>query len=165
VKARIDEMSAKRPAAKAAEQRRAATEPSLSAFGDKSRPPSEAELRAALGAAHAAWAQLLERAAERIGPVAPVWGFTSAKSGWGLRVRRGERVILYMTPRRGSFLVSFALGEKAVAAARARRLPAAVLAAIDTAPRYAEGRGVRFEVRRAREVPALAALAGIKHEN
>lgn len=141
------------------------TEPSFSAFGDKSRPPSEAELRAALGTAHAAWARLLERVAEGIGPLAPAWGFTSAKSGWGLRVRRGERVILYMTPRRGSFLVSFALGEKAVAAARARRLPAAVMAAIDAAPRYAEGRGVRFEVRKLREVPALATLAAVKHEN
>lgn len=141
------------------------TEPSFSAFGDRSRPPSAADLRAVLGQAHGAWEQLLQRVAERIGPVAPGWGCTSAKSGWGLRVRREERVILYMTPRRGSFVVSFALGEKAVVAAHARRLPAAVRKAIDSAPRYAEGRGVRFEVRRERDVPALATLAEIKHDN
>lgn len=131
----------------------------------RGEPPTDAQLRALLGASHGAWALLLERIAERIGPVSPVWGFTSAKAGWGLRVRRGERVIVYLSPRSGHFLVSFALGEKAVAAARERNLPAAVLAAIEAAPRYAEGRGVRFEVRSVREVPALASLAEVKHEH
>jgi hypothetical protein len=46
-----------------------------------------------------------------------------------------------MTPQKGRFLASFALGEKAVLAARAAGLPAALLAAVDAAPRYAEGRG------------------------
>lgn len=131
----------------------------------RGEPPTDAELRALLGASHRAWVLLLARIAERIGPVSPVWGITSRKAGWGLRVRRGERVIAYLSPRSGHFLVSFALGEKAVAAARERRLPAAVLAAIEAAPRYAEGRGVRFEVRSARQVPALASLAGVKHEH
>jgi len=61
--------------------------------------------------------------------------------------------------------VSFALGEKAVAAARAHKLPAAVLKAIESAPKYAEGRGVRLEVRQAREVSALATLAEIKDKH
>lgn len=37
--------------------------------------------------------------------------------------------------------------------------------AIESAPKYAEGRGVRLEVRRAREVSALATLAEIKNEH
>ncbi len=44
-------------------------------------------------------------------------GFTAASTGWGLRVRYKERVILYMTPQQNQFLVSIVLGEKAVAAA------------------------------------------------
>lgn len=70
-----------------------------------------------------------------------------------------------MTPRKGHFLVSFALGEKAVAEAHARKLPASLLKAIDASPKYAEGRGVRLEVRQGREVSALATLARIKSDH
>lgn len=137
----------------------------LSAFTEKSHRPTDEDLRSVLGAAHDAWARLIELVTARIDQILPVWGFTSEVTGWGLRLKRKGRVILYMTPRKGHFLVSFALGEKAVAAARARKLPASVLKAIDSSPRYAEGRGVRFEVRQTREVSALATLAKIKHDH
>ena len=137
----------------------------LNPLTEKAHEPTDEDLRAVLGKAHGAWVRLIEIVADRIPPITQVWGFTSAKAGWGLRLRRKERVILYMTPRHGQFLVSFALGEKAVEAAHSTRLPNAVLEAIDAAPRYAEGRGVRFEVRHNREIPSLAALARIKHEH
>lgn len=137
----------------------------FSAFTDKNHPPSDEALRSTLAEAHAAWVRLVELVASRVTPLSPVWGFTSASTGWGLRLKRGERVIVYMTPGQGQFLVSFALGEKAVAAAHAAKLPAPFLRTIDAARRYAEGRGVRFEVRHAREVAPLAALAQIKSEH
>jgi hypothetical protein len=61
--------------------------------------------------------------------------------------------------------VSFALGEKAVAEAKRWKLSTALLTAIDTAPRYAEGRGIRVEVSHHSQVSDLAALAKIKCEN
>ncbi len=134
----------------------------LSAFSDKTQQPTEKDLKLVLGKSFTAWARLIQLVSNRIVPISQVWGFTSASTGWGLRLKCRDRVILYMTPREGDFLVSFALGEKAVAAARASKLPAVVIKAIDSAPRYAEGRGVRFEVTNAREVPALATLAEIK---
>lgn len=96
-------------------------------------------------------------------PLREEWAFAGKSTGWGLRLKHGERVIVYMTPKAGSFLVSFALGEKAAAAALASRMPARLRTAIEDAPRYAEGRGVRLDVRGTREVPALARLARIKH--
>jgi hypothetical protein len=62
-------------------------------------------------------------------------------------------------------LVSFALGERAVTAARAKKLAAAVLDVIDASPRYAEGRGVRFEVKSVRQIPSLVVLTQIKNEH
>jgi len=137
----------------------------LSAFADKARQPTDKDLRSVLDESYTAWVRLIELVSERISPISQVWGFTSASTGWGLRLKRNDRVILYMTPRKVHFLVSFALGEKAVAAARAHKLPAAVLKAIESAPKYAEGRGVRLEVRQAREVSALATLAEIKDKH
>jgi len=59
-------------------------------------------------------------------------------------------------------LTQLALGERAVAAAHDRALPPIVLDTIDTAPRYAEGRGVRIVVRGVDELPAIQELALIK---
>jgi len=137
----------------------------LSAFADQAHQPTDRDPRSILGKSYVAWIRLIELVSDRISPVSQVWGFTSASSGWGLRLKRNDRVILYMTLREDHFLVSFALGEKAVAAARTRKLPTAVLKAIESAPKYAEGRGVRLEVRQAREVSALATLAEIKNEH
>lgn len=93
------------------------------------------------------------------------WGFTSKSTGWGLRLKQGDRIIAYLTPRAGHFLASFVLGEKAVRAAHDGGLPAPVLALIDGSRRYAEGRGVRFEVRSDDDVRAAVDLAVIKAAN
>ncbi len=137
----------------------------FSAFVDKAHQPTEKDLRSVLGRSYPAWVRLIERVSDRIAPISQVWGFTSASTGWGLRLKRKDRIILYMTPREDHFLVSFALGEKAVAAARTLKLPANILKAIESAPKYAEGRGVRLEVRLAREVSALATLSEIKSKH
>jgi len=64
-------------------------------------------------------------------------------------LKQKKRTVLYMTPCKGYFLVGFALGEKAV----------------DAAQKFAEGRGVRLEIRNkpAREQAKL--LAAIKMTN
>ena len=136
----------------------------LSVFHDKDRVPTDDAVRRVLGDAHATWVQLLDLVAERIGPVSEVWKCGNARTGWGLRVSQDDRVILYMTPQPRQFIVSFALGERAVEAARLTRLSASVLQAIDAAPRFAEGRGVRVTVRDGRDIPTLTQLAQIKCE-
>jgi hypothetical protein len=133
---------------------------SLSAFDDKGRPPTDSDVAKVLGNAGAAWDALRKDPA--LGGLREEWGFTTKATGWGLRLREDKRVIVYMTPQEGRFLASLALGEKAGKAALAAGLPAALLAAIEAAPRYAEGRGVRVEVRTIRNARAVAALAGIK---
>ena len=137
----------------------------LSAFAEKAHQPTDKDLRSVLGKTYTAWVRLIELVSDRIAPISQVWGFTSVSTGWGLRLKHNDRVILYMTPREGHFLVSFALGEKAVTAAYTHKLPAAVLKVIESAPKYAEGRGVRLEVRQVREVPTLATLAEIKNKH
>ena len=137
----------------------------LSALTDKSNEPTDDDLRDVLGKSYEVWTHLIDAVAEQIGPTSATWGFTSKSTGWGLRLRQKDRVILYMTPQTGKFLVSFALGERAVAAAKVVGLPSTLLEAIDAAPRYAEGRGVRIEVSGKRQVSGLATLVKIKSEN
>lgn len=134
----------------------------LSAFDDKTRPPNDDELEATLGKTFALWNRLKDIIAAKFAPVLMEWGFSGKAYGWGLRLKRDKRAILYMTPCHGHFLASFALGEKAVKAAHESKLPASVLKIIDDAPRYAEGRGVRLEVRSAKDIGHIEKLAEIK---
>lgn len=137
----------------------------LSAFDSKSRPPSDEELSKTLGATFRLWNNLQKQIIATFPGVFAEWGFTSKSTGWGLRLKTEKRVIVYMTPRDKCFLVSFALGEKAVTAAHNSNLPSEVLETIDRAPKYAEGRGVRFEVKSAKQVGWIEKLARIKMEN
>ena len=86
----------------------------LSAFDNKSRVPQDADLAATLGGTSVFWNELKRLIASRCTPLSIEWGFTSEKTGWGLRLKREKRTILYMTPCKGYFMASFALGEKAV---------------------------------------------------
>ena len=137
----------------------------LSAFDDKSNQPTPDELAQVLGKSHSLWNELQKEVCSLFTPALVEWGYASKSTGWGMRIKTEKRVIIYMTPCRGYFLASFALGEKAVRAAHDAKLPAKILSAIDAAPKYAEGRGVRIEVRTKSDVKAIAKLAAIKLAN
>lgn len=130
----------------------------LSAFDDKSKQPQEADLKITLCIAYPHWNELKNIIAAKYA-ASPEWAFST---GWGLRLKTEKRAVLYMTPCKGYFLASFALGEKAVKAAHENDLPESVLAVIDSARKYAEGRGVRLEVRTAQDVRNIEKLAVIK---
>lgn len=137
----------------------------LSAFDDKSHQPTDEDLLVTLGNTYVYWNELQRLLELRLSPMSTEWGFTSKSTGWGMRVRHGERIIVYMTPCKGYFLASFALGEKAVKAAHESDLPSSVLTVIDGAKKYAEGRGVRLEVRSADLLSSIEKLAIAKMKN
>lgn len=137
----------------------------LSVFSDKSRLPQDNDLAATLGSTFVFWNELKRLMASGFAPLSVEWGYSSMKTGWGLRLKREKRTILYMTPREGYFMASFALGEKAVKAAHDSGLPISVLKVIDGAKKYTEGRGVRLEVRSAEDVRNVEKLAVIKMTN
>lgn len=134
----------------------------LSAFADKAVPPTDRTLAVMLGRAARLWDRLIADLDAAHGPLIQEWNYSGAAYGWSFRLKKAARAIVYMTPCEKHFLASFALGEKACAAARAGGLPASLMAAIDAAPKYAEGRGVRIPVRTARDVAGVERLAAIK---
>jgi hypothetical protein len=122
-------------------------------FTGKASAPSDAELAAALGAAKAAWDRLREAV-----PLAGEWHSYSKKAGWSMRLKSGGRNIVYLIPAAGAMEVSFALGDRAVAAAR----EAGLAHLVDAAKRYAEGTAVRFAVATSKDISAVKTLVEIK---
>lgn len=135
--------------------------PVTNAFVGKPKPPTEKELKAELGASQALWDELVDSLAKEH-KLTREWNSYSKKAGWALRLKRGERNIVYLSPLRGAFSASFALGDKAVQAARASGLPKPVINLIQEAKRYAEGTAVRIDVQGTEDVGIVKKLAAIK---
>lgn len=134
-------------------------------FIGKAKKPSESELAAELGSAKTIWEQLVREFAEEHGIDVQEWNSYSRKAGWSLRLKHKERNIVYLSPHRGCFTASFALGDKAVQAARESGLPPSVLRIINEAKRYAEGTAVRIEVKTSKDAAVVKKLAAVKMEN
>ena len=131
------------------------------AFAGKPKPPTEKELKAELGTSKALWDGLVDDLAKEH-KLAREWNRYSKKAGWSLRLKRGDRNIVYLSPSRGCFRASFALGDKAVQAALASGLPKPVIKLINEAKRYAEGTAVRIDVQGTEDVGIVTKLAAIK---
>jgi len=134
----------------------------LSAFDDPAHCPESRELTRVLGGAAAAWRQVVAHVTRTHAPIVAQWSFSGAKYGWSLRLKQKDRVILYLTPQAQSFLVGLALGEKAIAAAGERGLPAPVRAILARAPRYAEGRGIRLPITAGDDLAVVRELVALK---
>jgi hypothetical protein len=131
------------------------------AFIGKKTKPTDAELSAALGQSSATWNELLAELADSEGIDEQEWSSYSLKAGWSLKVKKGARTILYLSPGKGWFRASFALGDKAAKAAM-KAGPDRLIKLVKQAPRYAEGAGVRIEVKSAKDLPLVITLARCK---
>jgi hypothetical protein len=137
----------------------------LNAFAGKLGAPDDEELGLALGPAKTLWDKLVGDLEGKDVVNAQEWGSSSLKMGWSLRLKRKDRIILYLIPMRESFQVSLVLGDKGVKAARQSKLPERVLKTIAGAKRYAEGTGIRLAVTGPEDLAAIEQLAQIKIDN
>ena len=131
--------------------------PPANAFIGRPDPPTDADLSLALGPLRGLWDQLVTELA-----LDPEWNSYSRKAGWALRLKRGKRNIIYLSPLPEAFRASLILGGKAVEAAYQSGIPEEVLEIIRTGKRYPEGTGIVLDVTSADIFPAIHALVQIK---
>lgn len=134
----------------------------LSAFADKAHSPEPDELAKTLGRTSKLWARIVSDIARDYDPIAENWSFAGEKYGWSMRLKRKDRVVLYLIPQVKSFLAAIVLGEKAVAATRQQDLPDHVRKLIDSARPYVEGRGIRLPVTSRNDLDVIHKLVSAK---
>lgn len=132
------------------------------AFIGRTAAPADEDLTAALGSTRPLWDQALATLATRFELGDCEWTSYSPKAGWSVRIRKGKRNILYLTPCRSTFRVSFILGGKAVQAAQGTKTPARVLKMIEGGTKYPEGLGIRWEVKSAKDLSPIETLTALK---
>ena len=135
------------------------------AFIGRTAQPTDSDLADALGATKTLWDGLLADLGAEHGVTIQEWSSYSVKAGWSMRLKRGKRTIVWLAPCAGTFRVAFILGDRAVAAARQSALSAAVLRALDEAPKYPEGTGLRLLIKSPKDIPTVKKLTVIKLEN
>jgi hypothetical protein len=133
-----------------------------SVFEDKAAMPDDEALAAVLGKTHPLWARIREPLAKEFDPIQPEWKFYGKKYGWTLKVQHKKRTILYLTPLTGGFRIAFVFGDKAVAAVEDSTVPEGIKEELRNARRYVEGRGLRIEVKSAKDVRTVKQLIHIK---
>ena len=126
------------------------------------KDPSDAALARSLGPPKPLWDDLVRYIETAHGPIIHKWMPARTSSLGMLRLLRKQRTILYLIPQENYFLTAFVFGERATAAIRQSSVPSEVIALLNAARVYAEGRGIRLKTRTPNDVTTMQTLAAIK---
>lgn len=129
-------------------------------FTNKDKAPSESELKKVIGKNHDAWTSIRDFIFKNSPGTFEEWNFS--KYGWNCRIKDKKRAIIYLMPCENYFRASFALGEKATKEILQSNVSAETKEIISSAKVYAEGRGVRLDVKNKNIVKDILQIVSVK---
>ncbi len=132
---------------------------------NKETAPTESELAAALGATRDIWQEIVDYTTGLYPRATTKWNYSGSKYGWSFRVSDAKRVLVYMLPRSGFFKVSMVFGQKATEQILRNDISEDTKAKLREAKVYAEGRGIRLEIRDDAMICDVKKLIAIKVSN
>jgi hypothetical protein len=138
---------------------------SASVFDDKSVKPDNKTFLNAIGKTAKLWQKIKSNLENEYGELIEDWKYYGQKTGWLLKVLRKKRNLFFCIPLKGCFRIAFVFGEKAVSAVESSDLPEAIKVELKNARKYAEGRGIRIEVKSSKDVENIQKLVEIKVKN
>jgi hypothetical protein len=118
-----------------------------SIFTNKAETPNEIGLQEALGETYAYWQIFAEHTKKLYPESTEEWSFTSEKFGWSFRIKDKKRVLIYLLPRDKFFKVAFVFGQKATDVIMESNISESIIKELQAAKVYAEGRGIRIEIK------------------
>jgi hypothetical protein len=133
-----------------------------SVFPDKSKKPDTRRLNKALGESAPYWKAIQAYIIKKHGEALEEWKYYGPKAGWVLKVLLKRRNLFFLTPLKDYFRITFVFGDKAASAVEKSNLRAAVKKDLRDARRYVEGRALRIEVKRQKDVASITKLIDIK---
>ena len=134
-----------------------------SIFLNKDSIPSTIELTNALGDTYHLWHFIEEYVHIQYPKSIVEWNCT--KNGWSFRIKDKKRTIIYLLPREKYFKVAFVFGQKAADVIMKSEIAAEIKKELDAARVYAEGRGIRIDIKNDQIVNDVKKLITIKLGN
>jgi hypothetical protein len=135
-----------------------------SVFMDQSTVPGDQELLNALKGTYELWQSVREYVHQLYPGFAEEWNY-SGKFGWRFRIRDKKRILVYLLPREAYFKTAFVFGQKATESILDSNIADSIKETLQSSKVYAEGRGIRIDVRDPELLDDLKALIRIKLEN
>jgi hypothetical protein len=136
----------------------------ISIFKDKTKIPSYIDLVAALEDSHYLWQEIREYTVQKYPDALQDWNYPGKKYGWSFRIKDKKRAIIYLLPREGHFKVAFVFGNKAVEKILSSTISENLKTELQNAKQFAEGRGIRIEVKDQSNIKDIKQLIEIKLE-
>ncbi len=136
-----------------------------SVFTDKGKEPTSTELKKALGITYDTWQTLADFTREAYPAAKEEWNLSGEKYGWSFRISDKKRVLLYLLPRDRFFKAAFVFGQKAMDKILESDVDNSIKDELKAAKPYAEGRGIRIEVKDKSKLDSIQKLIAIKIAN
>ncbi|MDD3876351.1 MAG: DUF3788 domain-containing protein [Bacteroidales bacterium] len=137
----------------------------ISIFQDKFAIPSEKELMKELGPTYTLWVQIQEFIIEKYPKAQSEWSYPGKKYGWSFRIKDSKRAIIYLLPRNTFFKAAFVFGQKAYDYILESNISIKIKEELMQSKKYAEGRGIRIEIKNNLLIDDIKKLIEIKLAN
>lgn len=134
-------------------------------FNNKQVMPDEAALASEIGETKVFLDRICSFIESETGQLTREWKHYGQKSGWTLKLLSKKRNLLFVGPEDGYFVIAFVFGDRAVDAVLKSNLPETIKNELLNSRKYAEGRGIRFEIRSDSELENVLQLIRIKLAN
>lgn len=134
----------------------------ISVFTNKENIPSFSDLKENLGNTFILWNQIKDYVLEKYPMAKQEWNFPGKSFGWSFRIKDTKRVIIYLLPRKMYFKVAFVFGEKAMIEIINSDISKEIIKELQAAKKYAEGRGIRIEVKNKEDLMDIKMLIDVK---
>lgn len=137
----------------------------ISIFSDKTSQPTDTELAEKLGSSYKLWKRVYDIVFSKYPKGFEEWNYPGKTYGWSFRIKDKRRAIIYFLPRDGYFIVAFVFRDKAVNEIMDSRISNDIKTEISQARKYAEGRGIRINVKNDSIIFDIEQLIDIKLKN
>jgi hypothetical protein len=118
-----------------------------SIFTNKNSIPNNSDLIIALGNLHELWQAIALYVYSKYPKATEEWKFSGEKYGWNFRIKDKKRAIIYLLPRDKYFKAAFVFGQKAFEVILKSDVSNEIKKELEMAKVYAEGRGIRIDVK------------------
>lgn len=127
--------------------------------------PTEKDLVENLGNTYVLWKQIHDFVMIKYPKGLAEWNYPGKKYGWSFRIKDKKRAIIYFLPRDKFFKVAFVFGQKATDTILSSNISSEIKTELEQAKQYAEGRGIRIDVKNEMILPDIKRLIEIKLDN
>lgn len=134
----------------------------ISIFQDKLTKPIDQDLVDNLDSTYTLWLQLHDFVFEMYPNGLAEWNYSGKKYGWNYRIRDKKRAIIYLLPRDKYFKVAFVFGQKATDTIMLSAVSRKIKNELARARKYAEGRGIRIDIKDDTKISDIKKLIEIK---